>query len=147
MGKIIGIDLGTTFSAVAVMEGGKATIIPNAEGKRTTQSVVNITEDGEILAGDTARNQAIISPQNTVRSIKRHMGEDFKVNIHGKDYTPQQISAMILQKMKKDAEAYLGHKVMQAVITVPAYFGDAQRQATKDRSEEHTSELQSQLHL
>src|SRR3989338_8936884 len=132
MGKIIGIDLGTTFSAVAVMEGGKATIIPNAEGKRTTPSVINITEDVEILVGDTARNQAIASPQSTVRSIKRHMGEDFKVNIHGKDYTPQQISAMILQKMKKDAEAYLGHKVMQAVITVPAYFGDAQRQATKD---------------
>ncbi|MBI5002436.1 molecular chaperone DnaK [Candidatus Woesearchaeota archaeon] len=132
MGKIIGIDLGTTFSAVAVMEGGKAAIIPNAEGKRTTPSVINITEDGEILVGDTARNQAIASPQSTVRSIKRHMGEDFKVNIHGKDYTPQQISAMILQKMKKDAEAYLGQKVTQAVITVPAYFGDAQRQATKD---------------
>ncbi len=132
MTKIIGIDLGTTFSAVAVMEGGKGTIIPNAEGKRTTPSVVNITEDGEILVGDTARNQAIISPQNTVRSIKRHMGEDFSVKIHGKDYTPQQISAMILQKMKKDAEAYLGGKVNQAVITVPAYFTDSQRQATKD---------------
>ena len=132
MAKIIGIDLGTTFSAVAVMEAGKATIIPNAEGKRITPSVVSITDDGEILVGDTARNQAIVNPQNTVRSIKRHMGEDFKVKIHSKDYTPQQISAMILQKLKKDAEAYLGHKVMQAVITVPAYFSDAQRQATKD---------------
>ncbi len=132
MGKIIGIDLGTTFSAVAVMEGGKATIIPNAEGKRITPSVVSITDDGEILAGETARNQAIVNPQNTVRSIKRHMGEDFKVTIHGKDYSPQQISAMILQKLKKDAEAYLGQKMAKAVITVPAYFTDSQRQATKD---------------
>lgn len=132
MAKIIGIDLGTTFSAVGVMEGGNPTIIPNAEGKRTTPSVVSITDDGEILVGDTARNQAIINPQHTVRSIKRHMGEDFKVTLQGKDYTPQQISAMILQKLKKDAEAYLGHKVMQAVITTPAYFTDAQRQATKD---------------
>ncbi len=130
--KIIGIDLGTTFSAVGVMEGGKATIIPNAEGKRITPSVVNITDDGEILVGDTARNQAIVNPQSTVRSIKRHMGEDFKVTIHGKDYTPQQISAMILQKLKKDAEAYLGGKVTKAVITTPAYFTDSQRQATKD---------------
>jgi molecular chaperone DnaK len=132
MAKVIGIDLGTTFSAVAVMEGGKATIIPNAEGKRITPSVVSITDEGEILAGDTARNQAIVNPQNTVRSIKRHMGEDFKVTIHDKDYSPQQISAMILQKLKKDAEAYLGQKVTKAVITVPAYFTDSQRQATKD---------------
>lgn len=132
MGKVIGIDLGTTFSAVAVMEGGKATIIPNAEGKRITPSVVSITEDSEILVGETARNQAIINPKNTVRSIKRHMGEDYKVTIHGKDYTPQQISAMILQKLKKDAEAYLGQKITKAVITTPAYFTDSQRQATKD---------------
>lgn len=132
MGKIIGIDLGTTFSAVAVMEGSKPTIITNAEGKRITPSVVSITEDGEILVGEVARNQAIINPQNTVRSIKRHMGEDYKVTIQDKDYTPQQISAMILQKLKKDAEAYLGQKVKQAVITTPAYFTDAQRQATKD---------------
>ncbi len=132
MAKVIGIDLGTTFSAVAVMEGGKATIIPNAEGKRITPSVISITDDGEILAGDTARNQAIANPQNTVRSIKRHMGEDFKVTLRDKDYSPQQISAMILQKLKKDAEAYLGQKISQAVITVPAYFTDSQRQATKD---------------
>ncbi len=132
MGKIIGIDLGTTFSAVAVLEGGKPTIIPNAEGKRTTPSVIAVQNDGEVLVGDTARNQAITNPKNTVRSIKRHMGEDYKVTIHGKDYTPQQISAMILQKLKADAEGYLGQKVSKAVITVPAYFTDAQRQATKD---------------
>ncbi len=132
MGKIIGIDLGTTFSAVAVLEGGKPVIIPNAEGQRTTPSVVAITKDGERLVGQVARNQAITNPENTVRSIKRHMGEDFKVTINGKDYTPQEISAMILQKLKADAEAYLGQKVTSAVITVPAYFTDAQRQATKD---------------
>jgi molecular chaperone DnaK len=132
MGKVIGIDLGTTFSAVAVLEGGKPTIIPNAEGKRTTPSVIAIQEDGEILVGEAARNQAITNPKDTVRSIKRHMGEDYKVTIKGRDYTPQQISAMVLQKLKKDAEAYLGHKVANAVITVPAYFSDAQRQATKD---------------
>lgn len=130
--KIIGIDLGTTFSAVAVLEGGKPEIIPNAEGKRTTPSVVAITEENEILVGEIARNQAISNPQHTVRSIKRHMGEDYKVTIHGKNYTPQQISAMILQKLKKDAEAFLGQPVHKAVITVPAYFTDAQRQATKD---------------
>ncbi len=132
MSKVIGIDLGTTFSAVAVMEGGKATIIPNAEGQRTTPSVVSITEDGERLVGQVARNMAITHPEQTVRSIKRHMGEDYKVKIHGKEYTPQEISAMILQKLKADAEAYLGEKVTKAVITVPAYFEDAQRQATKD---------------
>ena len=132
MSKIIGIDLGTTFSAVAVMEGGKSTIIPNTEGQRTTPSVVTITEDNEILVGQVARNQAITNPEHTVRSIKRHMGEDYKINIRDKEYTPQQISAFILQKLKRDAEAYLGEKVEKAVITTPAYFEDAQRQATKD---------------
>jgi len=132
MSKIIGIDLGTTNSAVAVMEGGKPVIIPNAEGGRTTPSVVSITEDGERLVGQVAKNQAITNPEHTVRSIKRHMGEDYKVKIAGKEYTPQEISAMILQKLKADAEAYLGEKVTKAVITVPAYFEDAQRQATKD---------------
>lgn len=132
IGKAIGIDLGTTFSAVAVMEGGRATIIPNSEGDRTTPSVVSI-KDGEILAGKVARNQAIVHPENTIRSIKRHMGDrDFKVAIEGKKYSPQEISAMILQKLRRDAEAYLGHPVKDAVITVPAYFDDAQRQATKD---------------
>ncbi len=130
-GKTIGIDLGTTFSAVAVMEGGKPSIIPNAEGGRTTPSVVSI-RNGERLVGVVARNQAITNPECTVRSIKRHMGEDFKVIIEGDSYTPQEISAMILQKMKADAESYLGSKVTKAVITVPAYFTDSQRQATKD---------------
>ena len=132
MGKVIGIDLGTTFSAVAVMEGGKATIIPNAEGSRTTPSVVAITKEGERLVGQVARNQAITNPEHTVRSIKRHMGEDYKVKIWDKEFTPQEVSAMVLQKLKKDAEAYLGQKVTNAVITVPAYFTDSQRQATKD---------------
>ncbi|MFP4524339.1 MAG: molecular chaperone DnaK [Candidatus Woesearchaeota archaeon] len=132
MSKIIGIDLGTTFSAVAAMEGGKATIIPNAEGSRTTPSVVSVNEDGERLVGQVAKNQAITNPENTVQSIKRYMGEDHKVKVSGKEYTPQEISAMILQKLKADAEAYLGEKVEKAVITVPAYFEDAQRQATKD---------------
>lgn len=130
--KAIGIDLGTTFSAVAVMEGGKAVIIPNSEGDRTTPSVVTV-KDTEILVGKVARNQAIVNPEATVRSIKRHMGDrDFKLDIEGKKYTPQEISAMILQKLKRDAEAYLGSPVSDAVITVPAYFDDAQRQATKD---------------
>tara|TARA_Y100000034_G_scaffold29691_2_gene36044 strand:+ start:2733 stop:4595 length:1863 start_codon:yes stop_codon:yes gene_type:complete len=129
--KAIGIDLGTTFSAVAVIEAGKATIIPNAEGGRTTPSVVSI-KDGERIVGQVARNQAITNPEHTVRSVKRHMGSDHKENIDGKDYSPQEISAMILQKLKTDAEAYLGHKVTDAVITVPAYFTDSQRQATKD---------------
>ena len=130
--KVIGIDLGTTFSAVAVLEAGKPVIIPNAEGERTTPSVVSITDDGERLVGRMARNQAITNPDHTVASIKRHMGEDHKVKIWDKEYTPQEISAMILQKLKKDAEDYLGQKVKKAVITVPAYFEDAQRQATKD---------------
>ncbi len=132
MGKIIGIDLGTTNSAVAVMEGGQATIIPNAEGNRTTPSVVAFTKDGERLIGETAKRQAIMNPERTISSIKREMGRDFKVTIDGKDYSPEEISAMILQKLKADTEAYLGEAVTEAVITVPAYFTDAQRQATKD---------------
>ncbi|MBR9700926.1 molecular chaperone DnaK [Candidatus Woesearchaeota archaeon] len=131
-GKVIGIDLGTTFSAAAVMEGGKPVIIPNAEGERTTASVVSITEDGERLVGRVAKNQAITNPQHTVRSIKRYMGEDHTVQIWDKELAPQEISAMILQKLKTDAEAYLGQPVLDAVITVPAYFTDSQRQATKD---------------
>lgn len=131
MGKVIGIDLGTTNSCVAVMEGGEPVVIPNAEGGRTTPSVVAI-KNGERLVGDVAKRQAITNPDNTVISIKRHMGTDYKVTIEGKSYTPQEISAMILQKLKADAEAYLGEKVTQAVITVPAYFNDSQRQATKD---------------
>ncbi|MEE9525695.1 MAG: molecular chaperone DnaK [Candidatus Woesearchaeota archaeon] len=130
-GKVIGIDLGTTFSAVAVLEGGKGKIIPSAEGDNTTPSVVTI-KDGERLVGKVARNQAIANPENTVRSIKRLMGSDEKITIEGKDYTPQEVSAMVLQKLKADAEAYLGQKISDAVITVPAYFEDAQRQATKD---------------
>jgi molecular chaperone DnaK len=130
--KIIGIDLGTTFSAVAVMEGGKPVIIPNAEGERTTPSVVSMLEDGERLVGRVAKNQAVTNPEHTVRSIKRHMGEDFSVSLWGKEYTPQEISAWILTKLKKDAEGFLGQPVKKAVITVPAYFTDAQRQATKD---------------
>ncbi len=132
--KIIGIDLGTTFSAVAALEGGKATIIPNAEGERTTPSVVAIKND-EIIVGTHARRQAIMDPTHTVRSIKRHMGSDYKVEIDGKEYTPQEISSFILRKLKKDAEEYLGTKINRAVITVPAYFTDAQRQATKDAGE------------
>ncbi len=132
MGKIIGIDLGTTNSCVAVMEGGEAVVIPNPEGARTTPSVVAFSKDGERMVGTVAKRQAITNPDRTIISIKRHMGERFDKNIDGKTYTPQQISAMILQKLKDDAEAYLGHKVTEAVITVPAYFTDAQRQATKD---------------
>jgi molecular chaperone DnaK len=132
MAKIIGIDLGTTNSCVSVMEGGNFTIISNAEGARTTPSVVNVKDNGEIIVGEIAKRQAITNTDSTVQSIKTHMGEDYKVNIHGKDYTPQEISAMILKKLKKDAEAYLGEDVKEAVITVPAYFTDAQRQATKD---------------
>lgn len=131
MSKIIGIDLGTTFSAVSVLEGGKPKIIPNSEGNNTTPSVISIKGD-EILVGEIARRQAVANPKNTIRSIKRSMGEKTKVNIDGKEYGPEQISAMILQKLKKDAESYLGQEVKDAVITVPAYFGDAQRQATKD---------------
>ena len=132
MSKIIGIDLGTTNSCVAVMEGGEAVIIPNAEGNRTTPSVVAFSKDGERMVGQVAKRQAITNPDRTIISIKREMGSDYKVSIDGKKYTPQEISAMILQKLKADAEAYLGETVSEAVITVPAYFTDAQRQATKD---------------
>ncbi len=132
MGKIIGIDLGTTNSCVAVMEGGNAVVIPNAEGARTTPSVVGFSKTGERLVGQTAKRQAIANPERTISSIKRHMGSDYRVDIDGKKYTPQEISAMILQKLKTDAEAYLGQPVTEAVITVPAYFTDSQRQATKD---------------
>ena len=132
MGKIIGIDLGTTNSCVSVIEGGEATVITNSEGSRTTPSVVAFTKDGERLVGQLAKNQAVTNPDRTVISIKRHMGEDYKVNIDGKAYTPQEISAMILTKLKNEAENYLGEKVTDAVITVPAYFTDSQRQATKD---------------
>ena len=132
MGKIIGIDLGTTNSCVAVMEGGEAVVIPNAEGMRTTPSVVAFTKDGERLVGEIAKRQAVANPEHTVSSIKREMGSDYKVKIDSKEYTPQEISAMILTKLKNDAEKYLGEKVTEAVITVPAYFTDSQRQATKD---------------
>ena len=132
MSKIIGIDLGTTNSCVAVMEGGDAVVIPNAEGNRTTPSVVAFSKDGERMVGQVAKRQAITNPDRTIASIKRHMGTDYKVDIDGKKYTPQEISAMILAKLKADAESYLGEKVTEAVITVPAYFNDSQRQATKD---------------
>ena len=132
MGKTIGIDLGTTNSCVAVMEGGEAVVIANAEGARTTPSVVAFSKTGERMVGQVAKRQAITNPERTIISIKRHMGSDYKVNIDGKNYTPQEISAMTLQKLKADAEAYLGEPVTEAVITVPAYFSDSQRQATKD---------------
>ena len=133
MSKVIGIDLGTTNSVVSVMEGGEPTVITNPEGSRITPSVVGFTKDGQRLVGQLAKRQAVSNPDRTIASIKRHMGEsDYKVNIDGKDYTPQEISAMVLQKLKADAEAYLGETVTQAVITVPAYFNDSQRQATKD---------------
>ncbi|MGA1819476.1 MAG: molecular chaperone DnaK [Thermoplasmatota archaeon] len=132
MGKVIGIDLGTTNSVVAVIEGGQPVVIPNREGARTTPSVVGITKKGERLVGELAKRQAVANPDNTIASIKRKMGQKIKVNMAGKKYTPQEISAMVLQKMKEDAEAYLGEKITEAVITVPAYFEDAQRQATKD---------------
>ena len=132
MGKIIGIDLGTTNSCVAVMEGGESVVIPNAEGARTTPSVVAFSKDGERMVGQVAKRQAVTNADRTIISIKRHMGTDYRVNIDGKPYSPQEISAMILQKLKADAEAYLGQPVTQAVITVPAYFSDSQRQATKD---------------
>ena len=132
MGKVIGIDLGTTNSCVAVMEGGEPVVIPNSEGNRTTPSVLGISKNGERLVGQVAKRQAITNPENTVISIKRHMGTDYKVTVAGTAYTPQEISAMILQKLKADAEAYLGESVSEAVITVPAYFTDSQRQATKD---------------
>ena len=132
MSKIIGIDLGTTNSCVAVMEGGKPTVVANTEGARTTPSIVAFTKTGERLVGEPAKRQAVTNSEKTISSIKRHMGTDYKVDIEGKKYSPQEISAMILQKLKADAENYLGEKVTEAVITVPAYFNDAQRQATKD---------------
>ena len=132
MAKVIGIDLGTTNSCVSVLEGGDPVVIANAEGNRTTPSVVGFAKNGERLVGETAKRQAVTNPDRTIASIKRHMGEDYTVEIDGKKYTPQDISAMILSKLKADAEAYLGEKVTEAVITVPAYFSDAQKQATKD---------------
>ena len=132
MSKVIGIDLGTTNSCVAVMEGGEPVVIPNAEGSRTTASVVAFSNTGERLVGQVAKRQAVTNPDRTIMSIKRDMGTDKKVTIEDKNYTPQEISAMVLQKLKLDAESYLGETVSQAVITVPAYFSDAQRQATKD---------------
>ena len=132
MGKIIGIDLGTTNSCVAVMEGGQPTVIANTEGARTTPSVVAFTKAGERLVGEPAKRQAVTNAERTISSIKREMGSDYRVTIDDKKYSPQEISAMILQKLKADAEGYLGDKVTEAVITVPAYFNDAQRQATKD---------------
>ena len=132
MGKIIGIDLGTTNSCVAVMEGGQPTVIANTEGARTTPSVVAFTKAGERLVGEPAKRQAVTNADRTISSIKREMGSDYRVTIEDKKYSPQEVSAMILQKLKADAEGYLGEKVTEAVITVPAYFNDAQRQATKD---------------
>ncbi len=132
MAKVIGIDLGTTNSCVAVIEGGEPVVIANAEGARTTPSVVAFSKTGERMVGQVAKRQAITNPDRTIASIKRHIGRENLVNIDGKDYTPQEISAMTLQKLKADAEAYLGAPVTEAVITVPAYFTDSQRQATKD---------------
>ncbi|MBP3815843.1 MAG: molecular chaperone DnaK, partial [Firmicutes bacterium] len=132
MAKVIGIDLGTTNSCVAVLEGGEPVVIANAEGNRTTPSVVGFAKNGERLVGETAKRQAVTNPDRTISSIKRHMGEDYTVSIDGKTYTPQDISAMILTKLKNDAEAYLGEKITEVVITVPAYFSDSQKQATKD---------------
>ena len=132
MAKTIGIDLGTTNSCVAVMEGGEAVVISNTEGMRITPSVVAFSKDGERIVGESAKRQAVTNPDRTISSIKREMGRDYKVTIDGKNYSPQEISAIILQKLKADAESYLGEKVTEAVITVPAYFTDAQRQATKD---------------
>ncbi|MBQ4382802.1 MAG: Hsp70 family protein, partial [Oscillospiraceae bacterium] len=132
MGKIIGIDLGTTNSCVAVMEGGEPVVITNPEGARTTPSVVAFSKDGERMVGQVAKRQAITNPDRTISSIKREMGSNYKVTIDSKSYAPQEISAMVLQKLKADAESYLGTTVTEAVITVPAYFTDAQRQATKD---------------
>ncbi|MFI3175633.1 MAG: Hsp70 family protein, partial [Bacillota bacterium] len=132
MAKIIGIDLGTTNSCVAVMEGGQPVVIVNSDGARTTPSIVGFAKNGERLIGDAAKRQAITNPDNTISSIKRKMGENYKVSADDKQYSPQEISSMVLQKLKADAESYLGETVTQAVITVPAYFNDAQRQATKD---------------
>ena len=132
MGKVIGIDLGTTNSCVAVMEGGEPVVIPNAEGARVTPSVVAFSKTGERLIGQVAKRQAVTNPQRTISSVKRDMGTDRRIKIDDNEYTPQEISAMILMKLKQDAEAYLGETITQAVITVPAYFSDSQRQATKD---------------
>src|SRR5256714_281987 len=133
MTRAVGVDLGTTNSVVAVLEGGEPTVVPNAEGSRTTPSVVGFSKTGEILVGEVAKRQAITNPDRTIRSIKRQMGQrDWSIDIDGKKWTPQEISAQILGKLKRDAEAYLGDKVTQAVVTVPAYFDDAQRQATKE---------------
>ena len=135
MARAVGIDLGTTNSVVSVMEGGEASVIANAEGARTTPSVVGFSKNGEVLVGEVAKRQAVTNPDRTVQSVKRHMGSDWKVELDGKTYTPQEISARILQKLKRDAESYLGDEVTEAVVTVPAYFGDAQRQATKEAGE------------
>src|SRR5262250_960097 len=135
MARAVGIDLGTTNSVVAVLEGGEPTVIPNAEGSRTTPSVVAFAKNGEVLVGEVAKRQATTNVDRTIRSVKRHMGESWNVDIDGKKFTPQQISAFVLQKLKRDAEAYLGEQVTDAVITVPAYFEDAQRQATKEAGE------------
>ncbi|NHZ71188.1 MAG: Hsp70 family protein, partial [Proteobacteria bacterium] len=132
MGRAVGIDLGTTNSVVSVLEGGEPKVVANAEGNRTTPSVVAFAKNGDVLVGDQAKRQAITNPERTIRSVKRHMGTDWSIDIDGKAYTAQEISARILQKLKADAEAYLGEPVTKAVITVPAYFGDAQRQATKE---------------
>jgi molecular chaperone DnaK len=135
MARAVGIDLGTTNSVVAVLEGGEPTVIANAEGARTTPSVVAFAKSGEVLVGEVAKRQAVTNVDRTIRSVKRHMGTDWKTHIDDKDFTPQQISAFVLQKLKRDAEAYLGETVTDAVITVPAYFSDAQRQATKEAGE------------
>ncbi|GAB3916292.1 hypothetical protein GCM10027613_14370 [Microlunatus endophyticus] len=135
MARAVGIDLGTTNSVVAVLEGGEPTVIPNAEGSRTTPSVVAFAKGGEVLVGEVAKRQAVTNVERTIRSVKRHMGTDWTVKIDDKDYRPQQISAFVLQKLKRDAEAYLGETVTNAVITVPAYFSDAERQATKEAGE------------
>ena len=132
MPKAVGIDLGTTNSVVSVLEGGEPVVIPNAEGHRTTPSVVAFSKTGEILVGEVAKRQAITNPDRTFRSIKREMGTSWSTSIDGKKWTPQEISAQILMKLKRDAEAYLGDKIVQAIVTVPAYFNDAQRQATKE---------------
>ena len=132
MARAVGIDLGTTNSVVTVLEGGEPTVIANSEGSRTTPSVVAFAKNGEVLVGQSAKNQAVTNVDRTIRSVKRHMGTDWKSTIDGKDFTPQQISAFILQKLKRDAESYLGETVTDAVITVPAYFSDHQRQATKE---------------
>src|SRR5881296_3836796 len=135
MGRAVGIDLGTTNSVVTVLEGGEPNVIANAEGSRTTPSVVAFAKNGEVLVGEVAKRQAVTNPDRTIRSVKRHMGTDWKIDIDGKDFTPQQISAFVLQKLKRDAESYLGETVTDAVVTVPAYFNDAQRQATKEAGE------------